>query len=132
MCNKMLTDGAVLVPRERAVAVRALLRKVLRPVDQVEVQVLQLQVGQGLLGRRQYVGGRVLTVPQLRRDEDVLALDCAGGENLGEDLADLRLVAVARSAVDVLVPAQGARGRSGQLLRRRAAGELAKFCFAMK
>jgi hypothetical protein len=45
------------------------------PVNEVQVEVLELELGEGVVEGRLDVGGVVLSVPQLRGDEDVLTLE---------------------------------------------------------
>jgi hypothetical protein len=55
--------------------VRALSRsEVNRPVDEVQVEVLELKLGESVIESLLYLLGIVLSVPQLSSDEDVLAL----------------------------------------------------------
>ena len=74
-----------------------------RPVHQVEIQVVELQVVEGFFQGRLHVFRGVGAVPQLRGDPQVLAADGAGGERFRQGLAHFRLVAVNAGAVDVPV-----------------------------
>ena len=57
-------------------------------------------------------------VPELAGHEDVLALDSARSEHLGEGRADFFLVAVARGAVNVLVASLSHRKRKEKKERK--------------
>jgi len=91
------------------------------PVDKVGVQVVQLQVLQGLGQRQQHVALPVHVVPHLGGDEQLLPLDNALLEGLGEHLANLVLVAIDRGAVkQAVAAADGARHSGGNLLGGKA------------
>lgn len=67
-----------------------------RPMDEVEVQVLQLELGEGVI-ERGFDGGRImLGVPELGRDEDVFTLEAWDVlESTLDAFCDLLLVLVA-------------------------------------
>ena len=73
-----------------------------RPVDQVQVQVLETQVVEGLPQRGEDILGRVPVIPELGRDPEVLARHAAGLDPL-ERCSDLRFVPVHGCAVEVAV-----------------------------
>jgi len=54
---------------------------VLGPVDEVEVDIVQLEVDKGLQEGRFDVGWVVFAVPNLGRDENLLAFDLPGVED---------------------------------------------------
>lgn len=66
------------------------------PVDEVQVQVLKLELGEGVVEGSLDVSRVVLRVPELRGDEDVLALE-AGDVSKGtlDALGNFLLVLVA-------------------------------------
>lgn len=69
------------------------------PMDEVEVEVVGAQVGQGLVNGLLDVSGRMVRIPQLRGQEDVLA-----GHARGRDAgAYLGLVVVGGSGVNMTV-----------------------------
>ena len=74
-----------------------------RPMHQVQVQIIQLQVVQGGFQGRLHILRGMVAVPQLGGDPQVLALYGAGGEHLLQRLADFILVAVNMGTVDVPV-----------------------------
>lgn len=51
-----------------------------RPVDEVQVEVLEAELLERVVESRLHVGGRVLRVPELRRDEDLAALNARVGD----------------------------------------------------
>ena len=89
------------------------------PVDQIQVQVVEAQVGQRAPERRQDVVGRMPIVPQLGRDPELVACHAARLDALEGD-ADLSLVPVDGCAVEVPV-AQG-RGDQHRIRDGRGAG----------
>ena len=77
-----------------------------RPMHQVKIQVVEAQIGKRLAAGGDHVVLAVLVVPELRRDPKVFALDSAA-ENLLNRCADLGLIAVDRSAIEVPVAGRG-------------------------
>eukprot|EP00760_Papus_ankaliazontas_P029882 PhM_4_TR4508/c1_g2_i1/m.7741 len=75
------------------------------PMHKVEVEVLQLQVREGLGEALGHLVAGVERIPELRRHPQVLALHETRRECLRECLADLGLVLVDGGAVDVTVSA---------------------------
>ena len=75
----------------------------MRPVDQIQVEIVQLQLLERLLQRRAHVVLGVLGVPQLARHKDVAPLHQSAGEGLAQCLPDLALVAVHGGAVNVTI-----------------------------
>jgi hypothetical protein len=71
-----------------------------RPVDQVEIDVVETQAGEAALAGRQRVVVALLVVPQLGGDEELVARDAACSDRS----ADAVLVAVHRGGVDATVP----------------------------
>ena len=72
---------------------------VVGPVQQQEVDVVDLQPLERPLGRRAHAVGGELVAPQLRRQEELVARHTAGGE----PLADLGFVLICLRGVDVPV-----------------------------
>lgn len=72
-------------------------------MDEVEVEVLEVKLLERVLVCLCYVLGLVGVVPELRGDEEVLTLGEAVLEDLVECLADLLLVLVDASQVEVAV-----------------------------
>jgi hypothetical protein len=70
-------------------------------MDQEQVQVVTLEVLQVLLHSERDVLGRMVRLPELGHDEELLALDDSLIESLADAVAALELVAVVGSAVDV-------------------------------
>ena len=69
--------------------------KVDRPVDEVQVKVLELKLGEGVVESSFDVGGVVLRVPKLRRNEDVFTFEARDiGEGTLDALGNLFLVLV--------------------------------------
>ena len=100
---------------ERAPGVHVAVLRGLGPVDQVEVDVVQAQPPQARLERVEGTFVPLVVVPQLGRDEQILAGNPAGRERL----ADPRLVPVQRGGVDAAVAAldRGAHGAHRRLVR---------------
>jgi hypothetical protein len=73
------------------------------PVDEVQVEVVDLEELQRFLDGTADVFWVVKDVPQLRRDEQILALDDALGYFCCDCVADLVLVSVNKGAVDVTI-----------------------------
>lgn len=73
------------------------------PVDQEEVEVVELQLGEGVVEGLLDVLGAVRIVPQLGGDEDVLALEAEFLQALVQALGDLLLVLVDLGQVEVAV-----------------------------
>lgn len=73
------------------------------PVDQVEVEVVKLELGEGVVEGLLDVLGAVGVVPQLGGDEDVLALEAKVLQALVKTLCDLLLVLVDLGQVKVAV-----------------------------
>jgi hypothetical protein len=66
------------------------------PVNEVQVEVLKLELGEGVVEGRLDVGRVVLSVPELRGDEDVLTLEAGDVlEGTLERGCDLFLILVA-------------------------------------
>ena len=74
-----------------------------RPVHQVQVEVVHLQRIQRLSHRRLDATRRVVRVPQLTREEHVLALQASFRKHSRQRVSNLALVAVHLRAVDVAV-----------------------------
>jgi hypothetical protein len=74
-----------------------------RPVDEVKVNVLELQLLQDLLQLDLDELPLVEGIPEFARDEEVLALDNSLGDFRVDGLADLLLVAIDVGAIDVPV-----------------------------
>ena len=79
------------------VRVRVLARaEVDGPVNEVEIEVFELELGERVVKRGLDMGGVVLRVPELRGDEDVFTLEAGDvGEGTLDALRDLFLVLVA-------------------------------------
>jgi hypothetical protein len=77
------------------------------PVHQVQIEVIQAQIAQGLFKGRGYVPRRVLVVPELGGDPEISSRDGgitrAAADRVLQHGTDLGLVAVDRGAVDVAV-----------------------------
>src|ERR1039457_2364612 len=73
-----------------------------RPVDQVHVQVVELQVGQRLAEGRDDIASGVLIVPELAGDPKLLARDAAG-DDLAQGEANAVLIAIDAGAIEVAV-----------------------------
>ena len=73
-----------------------------RPVDQVHVQVVELQVGERLAEGRDDVGFGVLVVPELAGDPQLLARDAAR-DDLLQNEANSIFVAIDAGAIEVAV-----------------------------
>lgn len=69
-------------------------------VNQVEIQVLELQILEGLLAGEFDLVGSVESVPQLGDDEKILSLDEALRDGAFDALTDLLLVTVVTSTVE--------------------------------
>lgn len=74
---------------------------VAHPVDQVEVQVIELEVLKGGLEGSGDLGGSVGVVPELRGDPDVVSRLSRLLEVALDSVSDLVLVLVDESGVDV-------------------------------
>lgn len=74
-----------------------------RPVDQVEVEVVKLQLGEGVVERLLDMLRAVGVVPQLGGDEKVLSLETKVLQALVETLSDLLLVLVDLGQIKVTV-----------------------------
>lgn len=72
------------------------------PVNEVEIEVVELELLQGVVVCSLDIGWAVSVVPELAGDEEVLSLD-ARLEQLFESLTDLVLVLVDAGEVEVLV-----------------------------
>ncbi len=72
-------------------------------MDEIQVEILELQVVQGLHERCPCRLGFVLVVPEFAGYPQVLPFHHVVGEQLGKDFSDLLLVTVDRRAVDVPV-----------------------------
>lgn len=70
-----------------------------RPVHQVQIQIRDTQIVQRLVQRRLNILRRMLGIPQLAGQEDLLARHT----RVLDSLADFRLVAIDSSAVDVTI-----------------------------
>ena len=84
-----------------------------RPVDQVQIDVLQLEPLEARLARPLGLLVAVVVVPALGRDEDLLAIESRGVDRL----ADGALVAVSRGRVDVAVADASARATTSSVSR---------------
>jgi len=73
------------------------------PVNEVQVEIVYPEVLQGLLQPTTNVLSLVVSVPQLRSDEDILAFDFARRDNLVQGLANLLLVLIHGTAVEQAV-----------------------------
>ena len=113
-----LIHGEGLAVRVPAVAVAArcmIVRE--RPVDEVEVQVIQAQILQGLCAGQQDIALAVHVVPYLGGDEELFALHHAFLHRVLEHLADQVFVAVNGRAVEQAVAAADRAGHGiGYLL----------------
>ena len=76
-----------------------------RPVHQIEIQVVEPQVGERLAAGGDHIGFGVLVVPQLRGDPEFLAL--TPPRRISRATADLGLVAVDRRAIEMPVADRG-------------------------
>jgi len=70
------------------------------PVDEVQVEVVHFEILQGLLQPASNVLSLVVSVPELRGEEEILALDFARGDDLVQGLADLLLVLIRGTEVE--------------------------------
>lgn len=95
--------GLVLGLGEQHLADGALQGERHRPVDQVEVEVVQLQLGEGVVQGLLDVLRAVGVVPQLGGDEEVLALDAELLDALVQALGNLLLVLVDLGQIEVAV-----------------------------
>ena len=84
------------------------------PVDQIEVEVIQPQIGQGLLQGRLHILGGMGAVPQLGGDPELLPPHQALAECNVERFTDLGFIAVDGGRVDVAI----AEPQGGQHRRR--------------
>jgi hypothetical protein len=89
-----------------------------RPVHQVEVEILEAQIGKRLAARGNHIVFAVLVVPKLRGHPEFLALDAAC-QNRFKRCADFGLIAVDRSAIEMPVANRGRAANSLGNLRRR-------------
>ena len=72
-----------------------------RRMHQIQIHRLQAQPVQAGLQRAPHPFGPVVVVPQLRGDEELVATDGPGREQLLERRADLRFVAIAFGRIEV-------------------------------
>ena len=72
------------------------------PVDEIEVHILELQPGKGVLECLAGLVWRMVIISQLGGDKDVFALYCSSLEHLLQAFANVSLVAIHLSSVDVL------------------------------
>ena len=82
-------------------------------MDQVQIQLRQLQVGQGLGQGGPHLFRAVAVVPELGGDPKLLPPHHAVALRAGQGRADLGFVAVDRSAVDVAVAQLDGRAYRG-------------------
>ncbi len=64
------------------------------PVHEVEVEVVELEVGESLAKSFADIIGMVHVIPQLGRDEELVARDDAAGNDVGEGVAYFFFVVV--------------------------------------
>mmetsp|Transcript_40216 Transcript_40216/g.88298 ORF Transcript_40216/g.88298 Transcript_40216/m.88298 type:complete len:210 (-) Transcript_40216:1034-1663(-) len=89
-------------------------------MHEIEVDVVELQVGERLAARHLDVLGRVVRIPQLGRDPQLLATHEALVDGAPDPLSHLRLVAVVAGAVEVPVAGtDGSDHRVGAHVARR-------------
>ena len=79
------------------------------PVDQVQIEEVQLEVSQGLLASTRHRIRCVKIIPELGCDPEVFAADDALGKQLGQCLAHLVLVLVDRRTINVPIAALDGR-----------------------
>ena len=70
------------------------------PVEEIDVQAIQAQVAQRLCAGQKHIALAMHVVPDLGRDEHLIPRHNALVEQLGKDLADVRLVAIDACTVD--------------------------------
>ena len=92
----------VVAEREEVLVDVALLVESDGEVDKVKVEVVEAELGKAVVESRGNIIGLVLRVPELRCDEEVLALDTLAECPL-ESLSNLLLVAIDLSKINVLV-----------------------------
>ena len=78
-----------------------------RPMDEIEVEIIEPQIGERLLAGGDHVLRGVLVVPELGGNPQLLPLD-ARGHHFSQRAADLSFIAVNGGAVEV--PVTNARG----------------------
>lgn len=86
-------------------------------MHQIQINIVQTQVLQGSLETLLDAG--VVRAPQLGSDEQILALDNASVNGLLDTLADLVLIAIAQSAVNVAVARLNGVAHGASNLARR-------------
>jgi hypothetical protein len=74
-----------------------------RPVNQVEIEIIELQIFQGFFARWDYIALSVLVVPEFRGDPDFVTTESVLEEFL-KYVTNPILVAIDRSAVKVAIP----------------------------
>ena len=72
-------------------------------VDEVEIEVVELEVSEGLAAGGLDVVGVVVSAPELGGDPKLLTLDNTAGEDVMEGLANALFVAIALGAIDVAI-----------------------------